>query len=165
MVRTSRFVADTKRTFTLRYAVSPTRRMARDSSTRRSLGCSAIGSSATSSRKTVPPSAASMAPTRAAAAPVNAPLVCPKSSASSNVSGSAPQSTMTKGFAAREELSWMAAATSSLPVPVSPWTRTVESVRAILASRAKSSRMGRLLPSSGPKRSAGHSSTGLGVFS
>ena len=69
----------------------------RDSSTRSSLGCSSSGSSPISSRKIVPPSAASNAPARAATAPVNAPRAWPNSSPSSRARRSAPQSTTTNG--------------------------------------------------------------------
>ena len=110
----------------------------------------------------MPPSAASIAPARASTAPVKAPRACPNSSASSSVSGSAPQSMIANGSPARGEASWMARAASSLPVPVSPWISTVASERATRASRANSSRMGALGPTSGPKRGSGHSSTGVG---
>jgi hypothetical protein len=93
---------------------------------------------------------------------VKAPRLCPNSSASSRVSGSAPQSTITNGPWARGEASWIARATSSLPVPVSPWIRTVASLAATRASRANSSRIAVLAPSSGPKRDSPHSGTGEG---
>ena len=53
-------------------------------------------------------------------APVKAPFSWPNSSLSSSVSGIAAQFTATNGPLARGESSWMARATSSLPVPVSP---------------------------------------------
>ena len=58
---------------------------------------------------------------RAAVAPVNAPFAWPNSSLSSSVSGSAAQLTATNGPAARAaRAAWIARATSSLPVPLSP---------------------------------------------
>ncbi len=53
-------------------------------------------------------------------APVNAPLVCPNISDSISSRGIEAQSTTMYGLPARPERSWMASATSSLPVPVSP---------------------------------------------
>ena len=61
----------------------------------------ARGSSPTSSRKRVPPSAASKSPTRFRSAPVKAPFSWPKSSLSRRDSGSAAQFTATKGPARR----------------------------------------------------------------
>jgi hypothetical protein len=58
----SRQVAHTRRTSTRRTAVSPTRRSSPHSSTRSSAACMGVGISATSSRKSVPPCAASMSP-------------------------------------------------------------------------------------------------------
>ena len=48
----------------------------------------------------------------------------------------AAQLTLTNARAARADRLWIARATSSLPVPVSPVISTVESVRATLATRA-----------------------------
>ncbi len=73
-----------------------------------------------SSRNSVPPSACSKRPSRRAARPVKAPRSWPNSSLSSRVSASAAQCSLTKGPPARGLCSWMAAATSSLPVPLSP---------------------------------------------
>ena len=78
----------------------------------------------------VPPSAASNFPTRSRIAPVNAPLTCPKSSLSSRFSGIAAQLTATNGPRERGDRPWMARATSSFPVPLSPRIRTVVSVGA-----------------------------------
>ena len=82
-----------------------------------------------SSRKRVPPSASSKRPLRLVIAPVNAPFSCPNSSLSSRSRGMAPQFTGTKGWSRRAESSWMLRATSSLPVPDSPRTRTLVSCR------------------------------------
>ena len=51
--------------------------------------------------------------------------------------GVAAQLTLTKARAERRDRLWMARAMSSLPVPVSPVIRTVESVGATLATRAR----------------------------
>jgi len=80
----------------------------------------------------VPPSAISKRPRRDVYAPVNAPFSWPKSSLSSSSAGMAPQLTATKALPRRGLLSWMALATTSLPVPDSPSTRTLESCAATL---------------------------------
>ena len=123
-----RFVAAMTRTSTGTAVLAPTRRTVRVSIARRSFGCSAIGISPISSRKSVPPFASSKTPLRFDTAPVNAPRTWPKSSLSKSVSGMAPQSTGTKGPDARGDAAWTERATTSLPVPVSPWTRSVEPV-------------------------------------
>ena len=68
-----------------------------------------------SSRKSVPLSAATKRPRWSAMAPVNEPLVWPKSSLSSSVSGIAPQLIATNGWLARGLARWIARASSSLP--------------------------------------------------
>ena len=73
-----------------------------------------------SSRNNVPPSAASNNPMDSESAPVKEPLVWPKSSESKRVSDKAPQLIARNGFSARKLSLWIARATSSLPVPVSP---------------------------------------------
>src|SRR6266403_802204 len=83
-----------------------------------------------SSMNRVPPLAASKRPTREVTAPLNAPLRWPNSSVSSSVSGSAPQLIDTNGRPARLLRRWMVRATSSLPVPLSPWISTGLSVAA-----------------------------------
>src|SRR5207244_9789709 len=62
-------------------------------------------------------------PLRFSFAPVKAPFMYPKSSDSRRVSGKAPQLMVIKGAVARALFSWMARATSSLPVPLSPVMR------------------------------------------
>ena len=94
----SMLVAATKRTSTVRLSFSPTRRTSPDSSARSSFACRPFDSVPISSRKSVPPSACSMRPARAPAAPVNAPLAWPKSSASSSDSVSAAQLTATNAL-------------------------------------------------------------------
>ena len=103
------FVAATKRTSTVRLSFSPTRRTSPDSSARSSFACRPFDSVPISSRKSVPPSACSMSPARAPAAPVNAPLAWPKSSASSSDSVNAAQFTATNARDARGLRAWMRA--------------------------------------------------------
>ena len=110
-------------------ALSPTRSKRRSWRTRRSLTWRWSGMSPTSSRKIVPPLAMSKRPTRSRTAPVKAPRTWPKSSLSRSSPGSAPQFTATKGPVQRGEFAWSARAMSSLPVPLSPVTRTVASLR------------------------------------
>ncbi|MNC38828.1 hypothetical protein D3C75_874550 [compost metagenome] len=80
----------------------------------------------------MPPSAASTRPARPAVAPVKAPFSWPNSSDSIRVSGIAAQFTEINGALARFDRLCRARATSSLPVPDSPWISTVESVGATL---------------------------------
>ena len=61
---------------------------------------------------------------------MKAPRSWPNSSLSSSVSGIAAQLTATNGPLARGASSWRARATSSLPVPVSPWISTEAGVGA-----------------------------------
>jgi hypothetical protein len=92
-------------------------------------------SSLTSSRKIVPPSASSKRPSRRCAAPGKAPFSWPNNSDEISVGASAAQFTLTKARPDRWDRLWTARAMSSLPVPVSPVMRTVESVGATLATR------------------------------
>ena len=73
----------------------------------------------------MPPSASAIRPSFARSAPVKAPFACPNSSLSSSVSGNAAQLSATKGPAPRVLPPWIARASTSLPVPVSPVSRTV----------------------------------------
>ena len=77
-----------------------------------------------SSRNSVPPSASSNLPSLRLVAPVKAPCSCPNSSDSRSVSVTAAQLIVMKGAFARGDRRWIAAATSSLPVPRSPSTST-----------------------------------------
>ena len=113
------------RTSTSTVCDPPTRSNRRSCSTRSSFACMASGISPISSRKMVPPCASSKRPLRWPTAPVNAPFSWPNSSLSSSVSGRAAQLTATNGLPRRGDASWMARATSSLPVPVSPKISTV----------------------------------------
>jgi signal transduction histidine kinase len=76
----------------------------------------------------VPPSATSNSPCLAATAPVNDPFSCPNSSLSSRLSGRAAQLITTNGLSARRLARCRARATSSFPVPLSPWIRIALSV-------------------------------------
>ena len=92
----------------------------------------------------MPPSARSKQPARAAAAPVKAPFSWPNSSLSSTPSANALQFTATNGLADAVAPVVQRRATSSLPVPLSPWISTVArlgatrrtSVEQLLAARA-----------------------------
>ena len=76
----------------------------------------------------MPPAASSKRPARSRTAPVKAPRTWPKSSLSRSSPGRAPQFTATKGPARRGERAWIACATTSLPVPLSPVSSTVVSL-------------------------------------
>ncbi len=90
---------------------------------------------AISSRNRVPPSADRILPALSATAPVNAPFRWPKSSLSISASGSAPQLTATSGRSFLELLKWMARATISFPLPVSPLMSTLDSAAAAFAMK------------------------------
>ena len=71
-----------------------------------------------------------------ATAPVKAPFTWPKSSLSSSPSGMARAVDGDEGAGRRAaERRWISRATSSLPVPVSPWMSTVTSVGATFSMR------------------------------
>ena len=118
------------RTSTFTVWLPPTRSNSRSWSTRRSFTCVSGGSSPTSSKKIVPPCASSKRPVRRSVAPVKAPFSWPKSSLSTSPLGKAAQFTLTSGRSRRPLRAWIARATSSLPVPVSPEISTEESVAA-----------------------------------
>ena len=118
------------RTSTLIVSSPPTRSNSRSCSTRSSLTCIAGRHVADLVEEERAPSASSKRPSLRLIAPVNAPFSWPNSSLSSSVSVSAPQLTLTNGPAARFERAWIARATSSLPVPLSPGMKTVASVGA-----------------------------------
>ena len=77
-----------------------------------------------------------------------APRSWPNSSLSSSVSVSAAQLTATNGRLARGLSMWMARAAISLPVPVSPVSRTVVWARETRRMVSLSARMGGLSPTS-----------------
>ena len=83
---------------------------------------------------------ASKRPSFCAMAPVKAPLSWPNSSLSSRPVGMAAQLTLTKVRSRRRLRLWMARAMSSLPVPLSPLMKTVESVGATV-STSRSTRL------------------------
>src|SRR5712692_9890702 len=95
----------------------------------------------------VPRSAAANSPGLACTALVKAPRTCPNSWLSSNASGIAPQLMGTNACACRGLAAWMALATISLPVPLSPVMRTLLGVELILATCARRLRMAALSPS------------------
>ncbi len=112
--------------------VAPTGRNSRSWMKRSSLACTSTSTLQISSRKTVPRLAASKIPRLSLVAPVNEPFTCPNSSDSSSVTVSAPQSTAKKRSCFLGLRLWIARATSSLPVPVSPMISTVLDVVATL---------------------------------
>ena len=81
----------------------------------------------------MPPSANSNRPLRVAMALVNEPFSWPNNSLSKRFSGRAAQLTAISGPVRPTDAWWMARATCSLPVPVSPSIRTVVMVWATLA--------------------------------
>ena len=97
----------------------------------------AAGRSPTSSRKSVPPSAAATLPAASRTAPVNAPRTWPNRSLSSRSGLRLGQLTVTNGPSARLLQAWRARARTPLPVPFSPRIRTAASVG---ATRRASSR-------------------------
>ncbi len=97
----------------------------------------------------MPPSAASNLPLWRARAPVKAPASWPKSSLSRMPSGRAPQLTTTIGLRRRGEAAWIARATTSLPVPDSPVTSTVESDWATFCTSSSTWRMAGEAPRKG----------------
>ena len=94
----------------------------------------------------LPPLASANRPFLLVVAPVNAPRTCPNSSDSSSVSGIAAQFTLMSGMCRCALRSWMARATNSLPVPVSPVTSTVLRVSATRSARWMTSCISRLRP-------------------
>ena len=105
------------------------------SSTLSRRACVVSGSSATSSRNMVPPSASSKYPFLVATAPVNAPFSWPKSSESIVPSGMAPQFTAMYFACLRGDPAWMICGKNSFPVPLSPVTSTDRSIGATRRAR------------------------------
>ena len=89
----------------------------------------------------VPPSAVTNLPICLRTAPVKLPFSWPNSSDSISSSGMAAQLTCTRVRSRRIDWRWMARATSSLPVPLSPVTRTVAGVGAALSMVSRRRRM------------------------
>ena len=100
------------------------------SSTRSRRAWVVSGSSATSSRNIVPPSASSKYPLRDDTAPVNAPFSWPNNSESIVPSGMAPQFTAIYLECLRGEPAWIIWGKNSLPEPLSPVTSTDRSIGA-----------------------------------
>ena len=94
-------------------SLAPTGMTVRVSITRSIFAWTSRGSSAISSRKSVPLSASRKCPGLSRTAPVKAPRRCPKSSLSSGVGGSAAQMIARKGPACRGESAWRACPHSS----------------------------------------------------
>ncbi len=128
------------RTSTLIAFSPPTRSIQPSCKMRNMRTWAAGGNSPISSRNSVPPSARSNQPRRASTAPVNAPRSWPKSCESISSDGIAPQLTRSKGPLCRAERLWIARATNSLPVPVSPKISTGASERATSSTRSMTAR-------------------------
>ena len=100
---------------------------------------------------------------------MNAPRTWPKSSLSSSSAGSAAAFTATNGPFRRGEWAWMMRAITSLPVPLSPVTSTVDSLcwrvsmsrntRVIACERQMTPNPATGAPASGDSSSAGRSTT------
>ena len=98
----------------------------------------------------MPPCASSNTPVRSADAPVNAPRLCPNSSDSTRSSGSAAQFSVQNILCRRELPRWIARATSSLPLPLSPSISTANGAAAARATLCRSSAITGVRPSSSP---------------
>ena len=147
------------RTFIFRVRSSPTRSYSPSCSTRSNLLCNSNGISPTSSRKRVPPSAASNRPARSFKAPVKEPFTCPKNSLSYNSRGTEAQLTRISGRPCRRLRSWIARLTSSFPVPDSPVIITVASVGATTSMSFTTCAMVGLWPTMSPNDSDSDSSS------
>src|ERR1035441_5162415 len=106
-----------------------------------------------SSRNTVPRSATSSRPCLALTALVNAPLACPKSSDSSSSRESPAQFRSRKASSARGPLRCIQLASTPLPDPVSPCSRTGLSLLSTRLARSSSWRMATLFPRKGSTHS------------
>ena len=134
------------RTSTGSSSLPPTLRTTFSWRARSSFTCMVGVISPISSRNRVPRSASWKSPFLSRTAPVKAPRSWPKSSLSSRFSGIAPQLIDRKRRVERGLAKWMARAISSLPVPLSPWTSTVEVVRAMRSISEKIACIRPLLP-------------------
>src|SRR6267378_178642 len=124
----------------------PTRWISFASMARSSLAWASGPRSPTSSRKRVPWCASSNRPILVCVAPVKAPRSWPNISLSTRSRGIAAQFTRTNGFSRRGLASWIALATSSLPVPDSPVMSTRASVGATRAIICRTVSIALLLP-------------------
>ena len=95
----SRLVAEIRRKLTFTGRLEPTGSISPSCSARSSLTWASSGSSPTSSRNSVPPSASWNLPMRRSTAPVNEPFSWPNSVDSTRFSGIAPQLTVMNGLA------------------------------------------------------------------
>jgi hypothetical protein len=127
-------VAETMRTSTGRLSELPTGVTCPSWTTRRSLAWVIRLMSPISSRNRVPPWALSNFPLRSLTAPVKAPFTWPNISLSMSSAGMAAQLISMKGRSRRGETAWMARAMSSLPVPLSPETKTRHLVGAAIST-------------------------------
>jgi hypothetical protein len=82
---------------------------------------------------------------------VNAPFSCPNSSLSTSAGEIAPQLILMSGRSRLDERAWMARASSSFPVPVSPRTSTVVSVGATFSALRRTSSKLALRPTISPE--------------
>ncbi len=139
-------MAATTRTSTWTVRSAPTGSTSPSCRTRSTLAWVRADMSPISSRKIVPPSAATNLPVWRRSAPVKLPFSWPKSSDSISSSGIAAQLTWTNGRSRRGEWRWMARATSSLPVPLSPVMRTVAGVGAAFSIVSRRRFIARALP-------------------
>jgi hypothetical protein len=138
-----------------RIVSTPPRRMnSRSWITRSSLAWVSTGMLPISSKKIEPPAATSNRPFLFEMAPVKEPLTWPKRFDSSRSAGIEPELTVTKGPSARREWWWIALATSSLPVPLSPRIRMFDLAGAASEIRSNTCCIGFDLPTrlSKPKR-------------
>ncbi len=145
-----RFVAATMRASTRLAWFSPTLLTSPSWIARSSFACARGDNSPTSSRNSVPPSAASNSPCRSDAAPVNAPRAWPNSSVSKRSSLSAAQLIAQNRRWRRNDPAWIALAISSFPVPLSPSTSTGNGAAAARATWRRSAAMASLVPVSSP---------------
>ena len=103
----------------------------------------------------VPPLAASNTPLAWRSAPVNAPRSWPNKVLSTSCPGMPPQLTQTRGPPLRGPWRWIALATSSFPVPVSPWINTGMPASAMRAMVSINERMAALATTTSPSTVAG----------
>src|SRR6266851_8641309 len=132
--------------FHCRGASPPTRVNSPSSTIRRSLACISRLMSPISSRNSVPWSANSNFPRCRRSAPVNDPFSCPNNSLSISALGTPAQLTDTNGPLVPALSSWIARATTSLPVPLSPSRRTSIFRSAIRLTHRRTSSIFSLLP-------------------
>ena len=129
-----------------RAAVAPTRRTTPSFSAVRRAFWASEERFSISSRKSVPPAAASKTPGRSATDPVYEPRTEPKSAACRSVSGTVAQSKATSG-PRRDESGWITSFTRKfLPEPVGPVRRSGSGVGAREAIRRRRSLIAALLP-------------------